>query len=243
MRGLILAWKRPQYLARTLKSLERVEGISEWFAHIDGEGHPKVKKLLKESKLKPKIFEASKNEGVVNALIRCESVFKEKVMYFEEDVLMSENAVNLALNLEKIFGLIPVISPIPGEPKGELNEVVIGGAYNFIGRIWTPEDYNTIFDELKAYGKVIKKKQDRVNNKDWIKERFQVNNPAADCVISKLVKREIVKLRRTRAIHIGEHGHNTNPGTFSKRGWKDNFEINFPEDKHRKDFRVWKDKR
>lgn len=252
---LIMAYKRPQYLARTLHSLSRLHGCDQydWYIHLDGprEGEEvNTERCLWRSHLaslpNKKIIQQQRNVGMAGAVLYTGWLYDKykSVITFEEDVVQGFGTLPLLENMAAAFPEAWVAAPpLSDQPLGKLHQLREVRDSCFISRRWTPEHYAVVRPALERYCDIVgpDHKQGREKHLQQIQEEFGTTNPAVDSVCEAVLRSAGVRTlitHRARAHHIGVHGHNNNEHTYARRGWRTDYSIDFQEDLTPYDFEI-----
>ncbi len=261
----IFSFDRPNYLKKTIDSI--IQSYKNCSVDIDfhffqdstitikrrrcgsEKGEKEAQKLLEAYKKElpsAKLYTASYNLGVANQKAKAHLLFKNysKVMFFEDDMIISPYYLQLIINMSKQFpdSIVQACDRTGGLPnddfKNHLNEVFESNCHLW-GYLMSEDTCSKIDPLLKRYLKFVGDDYQK-RPESLIREHFQVKASSHDAILTKAMKKNDVKkftTRVPRAKYIGEKGIHADPQWFKKFNFHKDKPYIFEQDKDLKEFK------
>lgn len=262
----VLTMARPQYLNKCLPSIKSCKGKdrADWYIFQDGVVNKFSEKrvvsdrdfeiasnIIDKTDLPNKTVKKNKyNEGVAKQFSKAFSLLEEgydKVMIFEDDMVVGENAVTLMVEmLEEYPNCSPSIykSPeykLPDRVDMEPNVMVKCRTASFKSMGMNKEMYRDIKSRREEFMDMVDEVDYRARDHDKIKEEFGSRVSSHDSIVNKILNDKgysRIKPALTRAIDIGAYGIHTDKGSFANRRRYSSDKITYGEYSYPEDFEV-----
>lgn len=254
--GCILTLARPQYLRKSIESIESCKGKEklDWYIfqdggynkHSDSEIVPNERemniahKILKKSDLPNKIISRNEyNAGIAKQYAKVFGLLDKEydaVISFEDDIVVGENSINMMLYfLNKYPDYVPTVCSRPDkvDVENEIDTLIEckSATFNVIGM--SENIYRSIEPRYDEYISMVNGIDYRERNHNRIKESFGSRLSSHDSVVNKLISDEgynRLKPSLTRAVNIGMHGLHHSPKDFMEQHRYESGTITYEDD-------------
>lgn len=264
----LLCIARPQYLRKTISSLENCEDKDrvDWYIFQDGavskfngdriardKDVEIANKIIRRADLPDKTVEKNEhNLGIPNQFSKAFSLLDEgyeKVIVFEDDLAVSKYAIRMSIHLSEEYpNYVPSIysRPETSIPDGasESPEVLLKSkSASFKHAVMSKGIYDDIRDRRDEYMDIVGDIEYTSRNHEMIKEEFGSRVSSHDSVVNKILHdRGYFRLKPilSRGMNIGAFGLHTKVDNFIRRGRQNSSKIEYETDSRPKGYKLFR---